>query len=232
MEAQEVILEGGYEGLFTVSNEGSIFSWRSGSKKEVGSYATGKTGQEYKTVCLRKKDGKQVTRYVHRLVALAFIPNPENKLTVNHIDGDKLNNSVENLEWATLAENTIHAWKTGLCDKRLSQEEKDTRTMEIIYSKLSKVKYKRYKQTASKEILLREGIPPRILEINNPKNVPLAEFWSYLKVMCEDFLSDMLGKDLEIKYNLTTSGVSRVRAKNRQVDMWACYEEWILIDGL
>lgn len=51
---------------------------------------------------------------VHRLVALTFIPNPYNKLEVNHIDGNKLNNDVTNLEWVTHQENVIHAVKTGL----------------------------------------------------------------------------------------------------------------------
>jgi len=51
---------------------------------------------------------------LHRLVAINFIPNPENKPFVNHIDGNKLNNTVDNLEWATCAENNLHNHKTGL----------------------------------------------------------------------------------------------------------------------
>lgn len=57
---------------------------------------------------------KKATAKVHRLVAIAFIPNPYGKPQVNHIDTDKHNNNVQNLEWVTNGENQIHAYKTGL----------------------------------------------------------------------------------------------------------------------
>lgn len=59
-------------------------------------------------------DGKQRTKNVHRLVAETFIPNPDDKLTVNHKDGNKRNNHISNLEWNTLSENVKHAYATGL----------------------------------------------------------------------------------------------------------------------
>lgn len=59
-------------------------------------------------------DGKQLTRKIHRLVAIAFIENPNNLETVNHIDGIKLNNNVNNLEWRSVADNHRHAFDVGL----------------------------------------------------------------------------------------------------------------------
>lgn len=77
-----------------------------------------------KDKAVRNKDGYVVTELyeggsrshvrVHRMVAEAFIPNPDNKPEINHIDGDKTNNHVSNLEWVTKKENCRHAWDNGL----------------------------------------------------------------------------------------------------------------------
>lgn len=63
-------------------------------------------------------NGKTYTRQLHRLVALTFIPNPDMLETVNHKNGDKSKNSVDNLEWMTRLDNVRHAWRTGLAKPR------------------------------------------------------------------------------------------------------------------
>ena len=65
---------------------------------------------------------KRRTYMVHRLVAIAFIPNPENKEFVNHKDGNKLNNHVDNLEWCTCRENNLHARQTGLHNQAIGHK--------------------------------------------------------------------------------------------------------------
>lgn len=71
-------------------------------------------GDGYNWILLVGDDGKQKNFSTHRLVATAFIPNPENKPQVNHIDGNKQNNRVDNLEWVTGSENVRHAYANNL----------------------------------------------------------------------------------------------------------------------
>ena len=98
----------GYEGRYKVNALGEVFSVKRNIKLSETIDCNG-----YVKFCLYK-DGKTHQVKLHRIVAEAFIPNPLNKREVNHIDGDKKNNAVWNLEWVTSSENSRHATITGL----------------------------------------------------------------------------------------------------------------------
>ena len=105
----------GYEGQYTISREGLVLSTPKDGKcnrtlkQEVMSSGS---HTSYRRVTL-SKDGKTKRFMVHRLVAQAFIANPNNKPQVNHIDNDGSNNKANNLEWVTGSENMLHCIKQG-----------------------------------------------------------------------------------------------------------------------
>jgi len=106
-----------YEQYYEVSNLGNVRTISRIIYYPNGKHRTIKQKQLSKQIYgagYYKVDLMNKINYVHRLVALTFIPNPENKPTVNHIDGDKLNNNILNLEWATYSENNKHATDNNL----------------------------------------------------------------------------------------------------------------------
>lgn len=114
-----------YEGLYQVSNLGRVKGLNRvtniGRRRPESIFTPGKCSHGYFRAGI-SKNAKRRTFAVHRLVAQAFIPNPENKPEVNHINGIKTDNRVENLEWVDRFENVRHAWDTGLQRKHLGEK--------------------------------------------------------------------------------------------------------------
>lgn len=104
----------GFNGFYQVSNLGNVKSYKQNKIKYLNKRITPKGYIEFKLT----KNGKSNYYKAHRLVAQAFIPNPNNLPQVNHIDCNKQNNCIDNLEWCTNSENQIHAYKNGLQPKR------------------------------------------------------------------------------------------------------------------
>lgn len=124
----------GYEGIYEVSNIGNIKN----SKTNKILKQPKRSG--YPSVGMAKNKIAKNHR-IHRLVAMAFIENPENKRCVNHKDGNKLNNNVENLEWCTHSENNYHAMKNGLNHSRKGHEQKFSKlTNEMVIEIIEKLK--------------------------------------------------------------------------------------------
>lgn len=92
---------------YEISNYGNVFS------NKRNKYLKLCPQKGYRIVCLLNNH-KQYVKMVHKLVALAFIPNPHNYLEINHIDGNKANNNVNNLEWCNHLQNMQHAMKNQL----------------------------------------------------------------------------------------------------------------------
>lgn len=107
----------GYEGLYQVSDRGRIKSFNYMNTGKTGYIRPGKHRLGYLQIRLAK-NGVRKTYYLHRLVAEAFIPNPDNLPEVNHKDEDKTNNQVENLEWCNHRYNVCY----GTAIKRTSEK--------------------------------------------------------------------------------------------------------------
>lgn len=154
----------GYEGLYEVSNMGRVKSLHR-SKSVIMKQSMNPHGYMFLGLM---KDGTRSNKLVHRLVATAFIRNPNNYKAVNHKDGNKKNNTVDNLEWCTSRYNTRHAYHNGLIN--------------VDALKKSVILYKRYGEyksiTEAAEAL---GVARSSLGIAIRQNSPINGFIGVIK---------------------------------------------------
>ena len=153
-----------YEGIYTVSSDGKVFSLT----RKI--HLKSDKSSEYQRVTL-SKDSITTRYFIHRLVAEAFIPNPDKKPFINHIDNDPTNNNVENLEWCTHSENMIHAHKQG----RLANIKASHAAVDINYTRYGE----NHKERLGARFI---GYFPFKQIISTPK--PLTKSQSALKYIC------------------------------------------------
>ncbi len=122
----------GYEDLYQISNFGRVKSFKGISPRILRPFINKKG---YLTIALRGNNNKTKNYYVHVLVAKAFIPNPENKNEVNHLDGVKFNCYVDNLVWSTHSENMKHSYSEGLRNPKNKLTDEQVRYIRNVHKK-------------------------------------------------------------------------------------------------
>lgn len=217
---------------YEIQEDGKLFSYKSGIRKELKGGGpkddTIVNGIKYKIFCLYH-NGKSITVNCHRLVAEAFIPNPENKPCINHKDGNKQNNHVHNLEWCTFSENTQHMYDNGMFPdyKFSSRTDRDEIIDEFILTgNLNGWSIPTIRSDIKDYDLIRNNLPPEILNVK--MRMSYKETWEYLLLVlgCIDNNS-YKNKDIHALTGLSINTICKIKMGLRWVNERFLYSEYV-----
>ena len=170
------------------------------------------SSKTYKRFVIFLKKNKQRKMFkIHRLVAETFIPNPENRLIINHINGDSLDNRVENLEWCTQKHNLKHAYDIGLIKTKKQYNEKNI--INMFNSNISP-------QKIIEKNNITKAIYYNVLKANNLKSKG-CKYWKNkyninLEELKKDFNNNIKNKDLAIKYKTNSNLIAKYKQKYKK----------------
>lgn len=222
----------GYENRYAVNIFGELLSYvrKNPIVMKGGTIFDSSRGvYTYRVTSLIDKDGNQKSIYNHRCVAEAFIPNPYNKPQVNHIDGNKTNNLIENLEWVTYKENSQHAHDNGLINydkERTAAKRKANATSYILFGEYD---YKQVtmdlREYVTEDLLHSNHIPPEFSRISITEGYPLKTWNHFIDLfkLCD---SDRTSTEISKIVSMDLSTISYVRNGKRSKKARRIYDKY------
>jgi hypothetical protein len=227
----------GYEGRYFVTTEGRIFSLVGSRGKGIREikggvirYSNRRNQGGHRVFVASHSDGVTTSLYFHRCVAETFLPNPENKPTVNHKDGDKLNNRLDNLEWNTYSENSSHAYANNLVGAPRLEDDDLLRSFAVNeyivkgHSKYLKARAS-FEKYVRKEDFVAAKVPPEIVKVSCTKN-SYFEQWQWIMQAVPLLKGSERGSVVAKKLGISESAVSRFRKGSRCNGMFKLFDKY------